>query len=357
MNLDNLISLTKPVRIHQNRCIRSFSVRSTCTKCIQQCPHHAIEFTNGVIEINNCAGCGRCVQACVHDVFEMDFPSALQIEKKPYILACKKHGRIDLPVVAVECLQQFTFLQLAIMVKQIGDVYLYCDEKECEQCPENWFPEGQLMLMERYGLEKYKDKIHIIKNEEVLWQLLNKESVIVNERRAYIKNQLESVKSVASQYTKETVEAYTSAVTETLNINSQSFEKTQSHALLLAELYSHQEFLVDKEIPLQKLENTKCRLCHICENLCPWEALAIIEENGHAVLAHHDVLCARCGLCVDLCPEKGLFWNMGLSREGIYHPHWRVLAELDEKQCERCGEGFYPTEEKQSVCAFCKNKV
>ena len=111
-----------------------------------------------------------------------------------------------------------------------------------------------------------------------------------------------------------------------------------------------------QEIPLQALTNTHCRFCRSCEKLCPWQAITIVEEEGRAVLAHHDVLCARCGLCLDICPEHGLHWDRGLTVENITAPHWRVLAEGAARECERCGEIFYTTEEGQIRCAVCRNK-
>ena len=138
------------------------------------------------------------------------------------------------------------------------------------------------------------------------------------------------------------MEGYLTAFNDAWKHHRVTFEKVQSHALLLNELYE---------------ESPQCRYCHICEKLCPWEAIAIIEEDGHAVLAHHDVLCARCGLCIDICPEKGLLWDRGLTRENIANPHWRMLQQGVAKTCSVCGETFYPTTDNQDVCLICKNKI
>lgn len=357
MKIDELINIAKPVKLHANRCIQSFSFRATCKQCVQICPDHSIAMIENHIDVHSCVGCGKCVQVCNHDVFEMDFPSVLQSDTKGFlILCCKKEGLIDLPVVQCDCLNQFTFLQLALMVRHFGKIYLYHDEKTCIHCQNMWFPNGQIELMKRYGLEAYASKIIILNNQEDLKKFVAHEGLDINQRRSFIQNQFKGLKSITLKYAKETADAYVSAVGESLSTKSQSFEKAQAHAMLLSELYSESDTKEDECIPLKKLSNSACRYCHICEKLCPWDAIAIVEKEGKAVLAHHDVLCARCGLCIDLCPEKGLLWTQGLRVKDVKTPRWRILNEAEAATCECCGELFYPTKEKQTICSFCTNK-
>ncbi|MEE0511906.1 MAG: 4Fe-4S binding protein [Peptococcaceae bacterium] len=359
MELSNLIAMTVPVEVHAERCIHHFSPRATCKSCVQVCPTHSIHLHNNTIIIENCEGCGQCIQVCPHDVFEMDFPSAFaQSTETPLVIACKKMSLSDMPFLSSGCLQQFTWLQLALLVKRFGKIVLYAEHSFCNSCDINWFPEGQIMLMKRYGLNEYADKIHIIRDEIKLKEYIENNFVAFNTRREYIKNQFENVKHVAEKYTKQSLSGYLDAFRETVTPNyALSFEKMQAKALSLNELYDHMQHPpLSETIPLQTLASTQCRFCRICESLCAWQAVTIIEKDGKAVLAYHNVLCSRCGVCIDTCPENGLHWNYGLTVNDIAHPKWQVLSKGEAKRCKCCDEMFYPTTEDQIYCPICKNK-
>lgn len=359
MNLSDLIALSAPVEVHAERCIHQFSPRATCARCIQVCPSNSIHLSDGQINVETCDGCGRCIQACPHDVFTMDFPDALAMPQGgPLVIACRKHDFPDMPVLSTGCLQQFTWLQLAVLVHRFEEVVLFADEDVCAQCTYDWFPDGQTVLMQRYGLDFYEKNLRIIRRQDVMDAYLQKHFGELNARREYMKKQVEQVKHAAKQYTKRSLDGYLDAFRETVHPKQAlCFEKTQSQALVLHELYEAVPQRDDEAgIPLQALAATRCRFCHTCEKLCPWQALAILEEDGKAVLAHHDVLCARCGVCVDLCPEHGLHWEHGLAVSDIAAPHWRALSEGKAIVCEHCGEWFYPTEEGQTTCVICRNK-
>ena len=356
MNLSDIISMTNPVQVHLERCIHSYSPRATCKQCVHFCPNGSVQLENGCIAVESCDGCGRCIQACPHDVFEMDFQTALAVKEGPLFISCKKEQLQDVPVMAAGCLQQFTWLQLALLVERFKDVYLYAEENRCNQCEFQWFPEGQIALMNKYGLENYGAHVHVVRNREMLTHQLNQTYGIINTRRQFMMNQFSGMKHAAKNYTEQTLNATLESLNENLH-KGVVFEKTQSHAILLNELYEKGIPNPKEELPLQALMSSTCRFCHTCEKLCPWQALAIIEEDGRAILAHHDVLCARCGLCIDICPEHGLMWSHGLTQGDIAEPHWRLLNEGEAVECERCGEKFYPTEEGQTRCAICKNKI
>lgn len=356
MNLSDIISMTNPVQVHLERCIHSYSPRATCKQCVHFCPNGSIQLENGCIAVESCDGCGRCIQACPHDVFEMDFQTALAVKEGPLFISCKKEQLQDVPVMVAGCLQQFTWLQLALLVERFKDVYLYAEENRCNQCEFQWFPEGQIALMNKYGLENYSAHVHVVRNREMLTHQLNQTYGIINTRRQFMMNRFSGMKHAAKNYTEQTLNVTLESLNENL-YKGVVFEKTQSHAILLNELYEKGIPNPKEELPLQALMSSTCRFCHTCEKLCPWQALAIIEEDGHAILAHHDVLCARCGLCIDICPEHGLMWSHGLTQGDIAEPHWRLLNEGEAVECERCGEKFYPTKEGQMRCAICKNKI
>ncbi|MDO4281549.1 MAG: hypothetical protein Q4C56_07960 [Peptococcaceae bacterium] len=360
MNLQDLIDATSPLRVHPERCIHCYSPRARCNQCVLACPSKCISISDGEVKVEGCDGCGRCLAVCPHDVFEMDFPKVYAQGQSPLVIACERMQLSDLPVLSAHCLSQFTWLELALLVQKFGEVYLCCTEARCEDCAHSWLPIGQTAMLARYGLPSLAEHLHIIRDEDALEALVATQFGEANTRRAYMQNQWARIKDVGKNYSRQSVEAYLDAFEETLHQHSGrtlQFEKTASHCLLLSEIYEALPQLEEETIPLQALENSRCRFCGVCERMCPWQALAILEEDHQAMLVHHDVLCARCGLCIDLCPEHGLHWSHGLTPKAIAEPHWRKLAAAEARECEACGEWFYPTEDSQTRCAICRNKI
>lgn len=363
MNLSDLIAITSPVKVHAARCIHQFSPRATCRKCLRSCPNGSIQLQGRMISVEACDGCGRCIQACSQNVFEMDFPDAIAMPEGtgPLILACRKEDFPDQPVLATGCLQQFTWLQLAMLVHRFGEVVLYADQTKCADCENDWYPEAQITLMERYGLSDYAKQIRIFRESDTMRAFLAETYGDLNTRREYMRKQLAHVKEVAEKYTRQSLEGYLEAFRETVHpAQALDFEKTQSQTMLLHELFADNTFDENErvcELPLEMLAASRCRFCKTCEMLCPWQALAVIEKDGNAALVHHDVLCARCGLCIDICPENALHWDHGLTAADIAAPHWRIVAQGTGQICARCGELFYPTEDGQTLCAICRHKI
>ena len=52
-----------------------------------------------------------------------------------------------------------------------------------------------------------------------------------------------------------------------------------------------------------KIDQTKCIGCGICEEICPNEAIAIVD--GVATLAR-DEDCEDCGVCVEFCEQEAI---------------------------------------------------
>ncbi|MDP2872419.1 MAG: 4Fe-4S binding protein [Bacillota bacterium] len=50
------------------------------------------------------------------------------------------------------------------------------------------------------------------------------------------------------------------------------------------------------------VDRGKCSGCGTCVDICPTEAIKVIDNFAHVTEAD----CADCGTCVDECPEKAL---------------------------------------------------
>lgn len=353
MDANDLITLTRPVTVQAQRCIHRYNARSSCSRCINVCPEHSIRLSGNEIEVDTCIGCGRCIQQCPLDVFSLDMPAAYAGNNGTCALVCAKSDIDDAPVVRTRCLAQFTAQDLAILVQKYGQVALYAESSDCDNCQCSWHPQAQLMLMEQNGLRDAAARVHIFhKRQDLLRCLGIKEG---EGRRQFLKNMALRTRTETRKTLSGFAASYKEAAQTSLTQKQAPFEKVRSHGVVLHELLQHEP---DQEAPLrlEKLNLTHCRFCRICERLCPWEALAYHEEEDQAWLLHHDALCARCGLCLDLCPEEGLSWRSGLKAGDIAQPHWRPLAHALQKTCVKCGQPFYTTEPDADHCPICQNK-
>ena len=354
MDVTEFIKLTQPVTIQSQRCIHTYNRNARCRRCMNACPEHSICLNDGVIEVSTCIGCGRCVQQCPLDVFQLDMKAALEGNDGHCALVCAKNDIDDAPVVRTRCLAQFSYLELAMLVQEFGDIALYAPEEACSNCECNWFPEAQHLLMVQNGLKSAAVHVHVFRDKRKLLAFLKAGEE--NYRRQFMKNLALRSRSEIGKAAEGFVRSYKNAAQENLKMKHMPFEKARSHSMVLHDLLQRAKEVEDMPLHLEKLTVTRCRFCHICEKLCPWEALSIFEEEGRAWLLHHDTLCSRCGLCVDLCPEHAMSWHLGLSVQDIIDPKWRPLIDAKMRICQTCGNSFYDSDSDASVCSICKNK-
>jgi len=76
--------------------------------------------------------------------------------------------------------------------------------------------------------------------------------------------------------------------------------------------------ILQKEVELEPVRATidedKCSGCRICNNLCPFNAIAFIDDKG--VTRINPALCQGCGTCIAACPA-GAISGSGFSNEQI----------------------------------------
>jgi len=65
----------------------------------------------------------------------------------------------------------------------------------------------------------------------------------------------------------------------------------------------------------------KCAGCGMCVNLCPYQALALVEKNGRKVMQVTEAKCKGCGTCGGFCPG-GAIWMQHFATP-------QVVAQID----------------------------
>ncbi|MFC1566671.1 ATP-binding protein [bacterium] len=75
-------------------------------------------------------------------------------------------------------------------------------------------------------------------------------------------------------------------------------EEPNAHIFIKPKIKDKQKVL----IPIPKVDNEKCNFCEICQNVCEYNAIAVLKEE---VLIFSE-LCHGCGACSYLCLQKAI---------------------------------------------------
>jgi heterodisulfide reductase subunit A len=63
---------------------------------------------------------------------------------------------------------------------------------------------------------------------------------------------------------------------------------------------------IESDALVAVVDDSKCRRCNICTELCEYEAIQLIEVNGTSKLMINTVLCKGCGSCAVDCPTGAI---------------------------------------------------
>ena len=76
------------------RCVRRLHQASSCTKCAEACPVHAVSVKSRSVEIDaaSCTGCGACSAVCPAEALYMRTPGASQEKGLPRAPEGRRHA-------------------------------------------------------------------------------------------------------------------------------------------------------------------------------------------------------------------------------------------------------------------------
>ncbi|WP_028986375.1 4Fe-4S binding protein [Thermicanus aegyptius] len=294
-----------PILFHPERCTHARHQASTCTRCIESCPHGAITLAGRGVEISPaCRDCGLCVSSCPVDALERrergleQYYSRLEESskgKKELLFVCSraKKGGGGFPL---QCLGELEEVAIHVAMGEGVSEFLFLGGT-CEGCP--WRKGGERLKERTKAWEKKYPKCRFVwiedaerKNEG------GKGGEFGREKKGHDRQ------SEVERMDRRTFFKRMAAGTKDLVLKSIAPEKEifpwEKGELKRTDLV---RLKVRKDEP--KLSITeKCTFCGICEKVCPTGAIQLNREHGTGEI--NPALCVDCRLCRDVCYREAV---------------------------------------------------
>jgi ferredoxin len=328
--VDILSHLQSPaIRVNPHQCTRVRHRRSTCTRCADACPTHAITWQDSLkVESDKCIDCGICVTVCPTGALEAQAPTNVELagqiksrltENQSVTFACSRYlettRAASAQVIQVKCLGR---LDESILFGAIADgaqsVTLL--DGACAECPHAIGRTIAAQTAQRTNalLAAFGVAAQVVFDARRLAQAETKPSSATPadglSRRAFfdfLRRETIKVTAVTVSGVLGSQETPASAEAK-LPVGKLPTRVPAKHQLLLTELRK-----IGKPVTAEWSGGTwaqfgfneKCNGCQMCAFFCPTGALTKIEQEGKLGVAFKLALCTDCRLCQEMCYLDG----------------------------------------------------
>ncbi len=296
------------------RCLLEKHAVGGCDKCMQACPHEAIQIGNRP-EINDaiCTGCGLCVQVCPTAALEYDILKPLtqlkaqgtttsrasQLEQVPCSLKCSK---VTGDTATIECLGRVT--PAMILASSAWGQNLTLIRGTCETCkiggatvPESL--ENVIAIAKEY-------KKHL-EQPEITVQIIvgNTETATHNEPPPSISRR-GAMQALARNSRETTAKLIPEKIIPGVDTKLESPRIPEEWAWRKKALRPIPEANTPQYWVIPSI-NEDCIFCPVCANVCPTTAITRDREiDGSWKITLETAACTGCNACVLSCPPSAM---------------------------------------------------
>ncbi|MDD3518349.1 MAG: 4Fe-4S binding protein [Chromatiales bacterium] len=347
--------LTATPRIHPAQCTRYRYRYSTCSQCVDACPHAALEARDDgvVLDAMRCRNCGLCDAACPTGTFHCESlpdPDRLRslATRDAVSIACTPSGHEgDL---RVPCLGAIGPTALAVLVNRGAAVTLR-GAGHCEHCEHAATGTGFIDAQMR-TLDELLDVLTLPEERRgscVLERSVGKDTNRFDGgRRAFFRRALGYVEKAsappASSLFMDVPDAAIRAARHHVPMRRRMLDALLETGEPGAARLRPDSLLFAATL---ELETSNCTRCEACARACPTGALDVDESQQRWTMQFDGRRCVACGVCVEVC-QPGVLYLSGIGAAETP----RTLHVCDKLRCDNCNRPFVPLAD-EGRCGIC----
>lgn len=353
-----------------NCCTRYRYRYSECRRCVEACPHEAIDLSDAgaSLVVDRCRDCGLCISACRTGAWSTaDFkPIELlreAIKKPTWSVACVPSGcEAD---ATVPCLGAMDAAWLAYMARRGIPVSLK-GSGHCGECAHGDRGSAQLQLnldavdaLHRASGARDTDAVSRGWSMPVLApdregstqrKVRGEASRHSPDRRGFFRRVFRSGEKQA-----ESLATARSTNKQAIRAGAYVLPEQRELLQIVCNFKSDKPCVTTLHdgLPLMQLTlQTGCTLCEACFRVCPTGALQIVEDPDNWALTFLTDRCVACEVCLEVCQPRVL--DAAASFDLRAEQPAVTLISRTKQRCSRCDRHF-ASPSPETTCVVCRD--
>ena len=300
--LSQVMKQTHPVWIKEN-CINQKQKKVKCTVCQDICPERIyLSSSKESLDWSACRNCNLCVASCpsralMSSSFNAEnFLKLLNIPGKEAVISCSRFSGVS--DYKATCFGSLSWEMLACLGLKKKVTLVHADCENCEYCSTY-----EMFRLNLKHLALFFDADYF------------KEHFSVRDKTDFAASSLFSRRQLFSIAKNQGKSAVSSVVPWNNKIDGLLYRK------LLQQMVQEKDCPIDSFRWIVPMFKDSCRVCGICEQICPQKAIRF-TENGLVKQLELDLFrCSGCQTCQLTCPYYGIR-ELGVVR--LHKLNWRV---------------------------------
>ncbi|GAB1232214.1 4Fe-4S binding protein [Ferrigenium sp. UT4] len=362
------MSLSIPA-FRAERCVRYRYAYSACSRCVDVCPHEAIQFS-GATQVNNdvnadhydgvriapdvCQSCALCAAACPTEALAVKGVSAEELLRQAgkavrFAVSCAPAAAAADAV--VPCLGALNAAILAEFARR-GIALVLRGSDHCVQCPHA--AGGVPMIAAQRAAYADLRALAASAWAEPDWCDADEAAPIRDEdhnpaRRALFRRAVAEVEAVVSGSNEQAapplkaIRAAAPFLPERKSLLNGLFPEGAEDVLRVP----RQAAIAAEDWQVAH----GCTHCEACARACPTGAIQLLESNTAWRLAILNDRCVACEVCAEVC-QPGVLQHTAQETVIANKQKGRLLVAVEKSRCSRCGRVFV-NEQGGQTCPIC----
>ncbi len=356
-----------PAVVNAAACTREMTFLSRCQRCVEVCPHEAIDLKGAVKVLSACTGCGACLTVCPTDAYRLPESSLgetlAQVERAARatgsaLLTCARSrvtGQADAVLPCLARAEETLLLgAFAAGAREVTLVRGPCEG--CENAPAMPRLERTVARLTGWaGALPGTRGLRLVSEGEAP-PPPRPRAEVEGERRAFFAWMRREGLQVAAAVADEVAAGWSGRPAASPR-GTLSPERRLLLGLLRRLPEGEGSFPYDPEGPFADLtvDLDACDGSGTCVRVCPTEALKQPEGPDGFTLTFQTSRCVNCGLCVEHCEPKAIRFAPTIPVAPLRQGTVRVAVRKATAHCTSCGLPFVPSKVTGASgrCKYC----